>query len=298
MDLVLAYESKNTMGDVADGEIRTFQVGNVRFQPASDNIFVIGDTVHLVSQAFGATAAHKVVFELANGAEVLKTIESPVLADGMVFDHLALENMVGGNYEIRARLLSPQGAELSRKAAPITVSPRSAATRPGFVYRRGFNTRYPGLLQLVRGEQLWNLGRYEEAKADLERAVSASGTNLPEAKWKLANAYLRDKRADDALALLRPLEANFANQFEVVSGLGFALYVKGQCQEAVSYLDRARQIRPPDTLLLNSSGDCHQQLGNADQAREAFSRSLELDPEQPVVKDRLEMLGESPVKTR
>jgi tetratricopeptide (TPR) repeat protein len=216
----------------------------------------------------------------------------------MVFDHMMLEDMVGGNYDVRARLLTPEGAELSQRSVPITVSPRSVATRPGFIYRRGFNTRHPGLLQLVRGEQLWNLGRYDEAKASLERAVAASGPNLPEAKWKLANAYLREKRADDAFALLRPLEAGFPNQFEVVSGLGYAFYVKGQCQDAVAYLDRARQIRPPDTLLLNTSGDCHQKLGHGDQAREAFELSLELDAEQPEVKERIQLLGGSPDKPK
>jgi tetratricopeptide (TPR) repeat protein len=269
----------------------------MRFQPASDNVFVIGDTVHLVTQAFGATPAHRVVFELASGEQALKTIESPVGAHGMVFDQLALADMVGGSYEIRARLLSPEGAELSRRSSPITVSPRSVATRPGFIYRRGFNTQFPGLIQLVRAEQLWNLGRYDEAKADLERSVALSGTNLPEAKWKLANAYLREKRADDALQLLKPLEATFPNQYEVASGLGYALYIKGQCQDAVGHLDRARQLRPPDKLLLNTSGDCHQQLGHADQAREAFQRSLELDAEQPEVKERLQQLG-SPAKTK
>jgi predicted negative regulator of RcsB-dependent stress response len=284
------------MGDVAEGEVRTFQVGSMRFQPATDNIFVIGDTIHLVTQAFGASSAHRVVFELASGSEVTKTVESPVGSHGMVFDHMMLEDMVGGNYDVRARLLSPDGKELSKRSVPITVSPRSVATRPGFIYRRGFNTRFPGLIELVRGEQLWNLGRFDEAKASLERAVALSGTNLPEAKWKLANAYLREKRTDEALALLRPLEAGFPSQFEVVSGLGYALYIKGQCQEAVGYLDRARQIRPPDTLLLNTSGDCHQQLGHADQAREAFERSLELDAEQPEVKERLQQLGGSTEK--
>ncbi len=65
IDLILAYESKSGMGEVAEGEVRTFQVGSMRFQPASDNVFVIGDTVHLVTQAFGASPAHRVVFELA-----------------------------------------------------------------------------------------------------------------------------------------------------------------------------------------------------------------------------------------
>jgi GWxTD domain-containing protein len=292
IDLILAFESKSDMSTKAgENEVRTFQVGNMRFQPAADNVFVIGDTVHLVTQAFGASTAHRVAFDLANGDQVLKSIESPVGANGMVFDHLALEDMVGGTYEIRARLLSSEGAELSKRSTPITVSPRSVATRPGFIYRRGFNTQFPGLLQLVRAEQLWNLGRIPEAKFDLEKAVALSGTNLPEAKWKLANAYLVEKRPDDALQLLTPLEAAHPNQYEVISGIGYGHYLKGQCQEAVGYLDRAREIRPPDKLLLNTSGDCHQQLGHADEARDAFQRSIELDPEQPEVKERLQALG-------
>jgi hypothetical protein len=292
MDLVLGFESKAVMGQFAEGEVRTFQVGNMRFQPAAENVFVIGDTVHLITQAFGAGPSHRVLFELVGeGGKVLKSIESPVVDHGMVFDHLKLDDMVGGTYEVRARLRSPDGAELSMRTAPITVSPRSVATRPGFIYRRGFNTQFPGLLQFVRGEQLWNHGRYDEARTELEKAVAASGPNLPEAKWKLANAFLREKRADDALALLRPLEAKFANQFEVASGLGYALYLKGACAEAVPYLDRARGLRPPDTLLLNTSGDCHQQLGHTEEARDAFSRSLELEPEQPQVKERLQILG-------
>jgi GWxTD domain-containing protein len=299
MDVVLAYESKSTMGgEVAEGEVRTFQIGSMRFQPASENIFVIGDTVHLVTQAFGATPKHKVGFDLVNGAEILQTIESPVGDHGMVFDHMLLENMVGGSFEVRARLLSPEGAEISKRTAPITVSPRSVATRPGFIYRRGFNTRSPGLLALVRGDQLWNLGRYDEARIEFERSIAASGGKLPEARWKLANAYLREKRADDAFSLLKPLETDFASQFEVVSGIGYALYLKGECGEAVGYLDRARQIRPPDTLLLNTAGDCHQKLGHAAEAREAFSRSLELDPEQPEVRERVEALGGSVEKTK
>jgi GWxTD domain-containing protein len=290
IDVVLAFDSKDVPG-AEDGSIRTFQVGSVRFQPAAENIFVIGDTIHVVAQAFGATPDHKAVIELVSGGEVLRSIESVIEAGGMIFDHLRLDEMVGGNYDLRTRLLSPAGEVLSEKTVPVTVSPRSIATRPSFVYRRGFNTNVPGLIPLVRGEQLWNLGRFDDAKAELEKAVAANNPRLPAANWRLANAYLREQRADEALALLRPLEAEYSSQYEVAAGLGFALYLKGDCAAAVPYLDRARTIRPPDAMLLNASGDCHQKLGNADAAREAFQRSLELDPEQPAVRERLEALG-------
>jgi hypothetical protein len=289
MDVVLAYEAKDAVGDIRADEVRTFQVGPLRFQPAAENIFVIGDTMHVVAQAFGAKPGHKVDFELRSGAEAVRSISSPVLPNGMVADQIRLDDLVGGNYELYGRLVSPAGEVLSEKTVPLTLSPRSIATRPGFIYRRGFNTQVPGLIPFVRGEQLWNVGRFEEAKVELERAVAASPQLAP-AKWKLANAYLREQKPDEALSLLRPLESSFQSQYEVVAGLGFALYLKGDCAAAVPYLESARKLRPPDTLLLNSAGDCHRLLGNAAAAREAFQRSLELDPNQPEIKGRLEEL--------
>jgi Flp pilus assembly protein TadD len=122
----------------------------------------------------------------------------------------------------------------------------------------------------------------------------AASPQLAPAKWKLANAYLREQKPDEALALLRPLEASFQSQYEVVAGLGFGLYLKGDCAAAIPYLESARKLRPPDTLLLNATGDCHRLLGNAEQAREAFQRSLELDPNQPDIKGHLESLPAAP----
>jgi GWxTD domain-containing protein len=289
IDVVLAYEAKSSVGEIPEDEVRTFQVGSLRFQPAAENIFVIGDTMHVVAQAFGAKPGHKVDFALLNGAESLRSISSPVLPNGMVVDQIRLDDLVGGNYELSARLVSPAGEALSEKKVPLTLSPRSVATRPGFIYRRGFNTQAPGLIPFVRGEQLWSVGQFDQAKVEFERAVAAAPQLAP-AKWRLANAHLREQRPDDALALLRPLESSFESQYEVVAGLGFALYLKNDFGGAIPYLERARSLRPPDTLLLNAAGDCHQQLGRADLAREAYQRSLELDPNQPEIKGRLEAL--------
>jgi len=203
---------------------------------------------------------------------------------------MSLGDLVGGNYALRARLLSPAGEVVSEKSVPLTVSPRSAATRPGFVLRRGVNTRVPGLLDLIRGEELWNARRFDDAKTALERSVGAN-PNLPAARWKLANAYLREEKPDAALEMLAPLEEAFSQQFEVVAGLGFAHYLKDDFAPAVSYLERAREIRPPDAMLLNAIGDCHEKLGQVDEAKKAYESSLALDPEQPAVRQRLQALG-------
>ena len=287
--VVLAFDSRTVGGVPDDGVVRTYQVGNVRVQPAAGNLFVIGDTVHLLTQAFGASSAHKVVFELRNRDEVMASLESVVEANGMVLDHLKLDNMVGGDFEISARLVSPSGQTLSSRTVPITVSPRSVAFRPGIVYRRGINTRVPGLLSMMRGDQLWTLGEIDEAKVALQAALSADPRMIP-ARVRLAEVHLWEGDPDKALELLKPLEEPFPNQYEVVAGLGRAVHLKGDYASAVEYLERARALKPPDTALLNALGDSHQRLGNSDKAREAFQRSLELDADQPAVRERLSEL--------
>ena len=289
-DIILAFDSSLVGGMLDDSLVRTYQVGKLRLQPAADNLFVIGDVVHLVTQAFGATPDHKVVFELWDGAALLKSLESSVTANGVVVDHLKLENMVGGKFPIVARLVSPAGETVSTERAEITVSPRSVASRSGFVYRRGLDTRIPGLLSFMRGEQLWKLDEVANAKVAFEEAL-ASNDRLVPARWMLANVHLKEEHPDDALALLEPLEEPYPNQFEVVAGLGLAHYLKGNYETAATYLSRARDIRPPEAMLWNALGDSYEHIGNRDKAREAFESSLQLDSEQLTVRERLASLN-------
>ena len=289
-DLVLAFDSNGVAGEFRQGEIRTYQIGDLRLEPAADNIFVIGDTVHLVTQAYGASADHNVLFELAGAdGQVLVALKSSIAPDGTVLDHLRLNDMVGGTYALKARLVSPDGETLSSRETSVTVSPRSVAARPAFVHRRGVDTNTPGVLSAIVGDQLWSAGRFEEAKTALERAV-VENPQLPNTRWMLANAYLREERPDEALQLLAPLEEAFGKQYEVVAGLGYSFYLKDDFEKATSYFARAIQLRPPDTLLLNALGDSYQRLGKTEEARQAFERSLALDPEQLFVKERLASL--------
>jgi GWxTD domain-containing protein len=289
--IILAFDTKLDGGTATGGEVRTFQFGATRVQPAAENLFVIGDTASLVTQAVGAEAGFKVRFELSQNGKVLETLETPVDDSELVVDHLKLDDMVGGTYDVVASLLSPSGDVLSKRSDVLTLSPRSHAPRPAFVFRRGFNTRVPGLTDLALGEQLWNLQRFDEAKGHLERAVETGDPRLVTARWKLANAYLREERADEALALLAPMESAFPGAYEVVAGLGFVFYLKADYERAAEYLTRAQAIRPPDTILLNALGDVHQRAGRLEEARQAFERSLELDPEQPFIRERLSSLG-------
>ena len=290
VDVILCHQATVSAEDIEPDEVRTFQLGRVRLEPATGNIFAIGDTVTVFAQVHAppdgpdgpegpeGTATQ---FDLVLGDDVLASYA------GALTGKLSTLGLVSGDYQVRVQLVGSGGAVVAEKRVGLTLSPRTHVPRPAFVYRRGFNTQAPGLLALVRGDQLWRLSRFEAAQEAFEAAVAAGNPNLPQAQWKLATAYLRAGDADRALALLAPLEETFPVQFEVVAGLGLAHYLKADYEETVDYLERAAAIRPPDTSVLNALGDSHQRLGDEEKAKRYFERSLELDPAQDAVSKRL-----------
>ena len=288
-DITLGFDRSIVAGNVDEGSIRTYQVGSFRIHPATDNIFVIGDTFHLLTQAIGASLGDDVSFELVNDDEVLLEVKSSVGVNGTVVGYMELGQISGGVYEVRARLSADDGEVLSEKRKSVTVSPRSEARRPGFVYRRGFNTQTPGLVDAMRGEQLWNAGRFEESRTALEDAVASNPRHVG-ARVMLATINLRNGNAVQAYELLEPVEEVLPNQYEVVSGMGFACYLNGDYVKAVEYFERAITLKPPMTLLLNSLADSYERLSNIEKARETYTRSLQLDGDQAEVRERLDSL--------
>jgi len=293
-DIVTGYNIERRNDGTEPGEVRTFQVGGLRIHPSADNVFALGETAHVFLQVFGAGPDCDIQLALLEGEKVLDEQVSKV-ADhqgGPVIGRFHLTNMVGGDYEVRARLVDPSGVVVDEKSATVHVSPRTAIARP-WCFRRSFNTRNPGALAMARGEELWNLKRYAEAEAELEEAVAADNPRLAAARWRLARAYINSGNSDGALELLAPLEEEFASQYEVIAGLGFAYFLKKDLTKATDYLERAMKLRPPDTALLNALGESYRQLGNVEKAIEVLERSLELDSEQKDVQELLRSITES-----
>ena len=273
--------------------IRTFQVGSVRIQPAADGLFALGNTLFALGHVLDPEEGQQLRFQLLadvsgspDGAPVgERTVAVPEM--GAVLGRLPLDLGVGGNYWLRARLEDAAGTLLDQRDRRIQVSPRTGVPRSGFVYRRGFNPETPGLLSLVRGDQFLTLSRFEEALREYELAVASGNPQLVAARWKLAHGYVQTSRIAEAAALLEPMVEEFPEVFEVASGMGFVRYFQGRYEESVTELERAIGLRTPGFGFLNVLGDAYAQLGRLDEARTMLQRSLELNPEQPALRERL-----------
>ena len=296
-DVIPGFDGSELAGDAAAGAVRTFQVGSVRVQPAADGLFALGNTLyaftHILDPAAGQQVRFQVFADESGEPDGEPLIEVPVAApdSGAVLGRVPLDLGVGGNYWLRARLEDAGGALLDQRDRRLQVSPRAGVPRAGFVYRRGFNAETPGLLALVRGDQFVALSRYDEALREYEAAVAAGNPDLPVARWKLAHGYLQSTRVAEAAALLDPMAEAFADVFEVASGLGFVRYFEGKFDQSVEHLERAATLRTPGPQLLNVLGDAYARTGRLPEARATFERSLEMNPDQPLLRERLAEIG-------
>ena len=224
----------------------------------------------------------------------LAELTEAVPAAGAILGRMPLDLGVGGSYWLRARLEEAGGALLDQRDRRIQVSPRAGVPRAAFVYRRGFNPETPGLLALVRGDQYLTLSRFEDALREYEAAVASGNPQLPAARWKLAHGYIQTSRVADAAALLEPMAEQFPEVFEVASGIGFVRYFQNRFEESVTHLEHALSLRTPGFGLLNVLGDAYARVGRLEEARATFERSLQMNPEQPFLRERLAEISAPP----
>ncbi len=300
-DLILAYRVERGVEFSGGLPFGTFQFGAAVLEPSVGGVFAASDTLSVASQPVNAGAEHQVRLRIVPGdsPDAKTETSAPPLVERVIsagtagsppIEDFPLTEIGAGRYLVTAELLDGAGTVVASREAPLLVSPRAAVDRPGFIVRRSFAGHVPGLLALALGEQFMAHGRIPEATIAFREATANPA--LPMARWKLASALLFAREADEALDLLLPIEAEYPNEIEVTEGVGFAYYIRRECNEALPRLEHALSLRAADPSLLNALGDCHEQQGDGERAREMFERSLELNPGQQGVRDRLAGLGD------
>ena len=262
----------------------SFTSGGQQFFPPGDALFAAGSEVHAVIQTFGLEqgASVQVALDGPAGTVVSRTVETP---EPTVVEAFDLTGVPSGPYSIRVDVLGTDGGvRTSRSAAFDVLPPDVSVRRPALLYRTLVDAPSPERTAVTLSEQYLSRRNLGGAELALRRALE---TGSPEIRWRLASVVLFTGRAQEALELLEPLEADYPNQIEVIEGLGFAHYLLGNYGEALPRFELAMAMRPPDTSLLNAAGDSFEQLGRPDKARELFELSLQANPNQPGVQERL-----------
>ena len=191
-------------------------------------------------------------------------------------------------YKLRVALVDSQNRTTVAAEADFEVSPLAEVPRPWVIAKimpPADNALYAYLL----GGQMVKAGDPEGGGSLLAKAYQAN-PNMLEYALAHAEQLIRTKNFAKAQEVLQPFAQVEGESHEALALLGACRQSLGQHREAIvlyrTYLDRAGMKLD----ILNAIGECYFALGDLEQARAAWERSLAISPQQDHVRENLDRI--------
>ncbi|MCJ7488030.1 MAG: GWxTD domain-containing protein, partial [Candidatus Aminicenantes bacterium] len=205
-----------------------------------------------------------------------------------IVDAQLLMDFPPGYYQVRVSLLDGQGREAAGAKENFEVSPATTVPRPFVVSKVVPSVKKEDDL-FITGVQYMNKGDLEAAKTRLAEACG-----LDPRRADLAVAFSQALfRSNDFLRvkeILLPFAGETEPAAEIPALLGQASHALGEFQEAVTHYSAYLSRFGANIDILNYLGTCYYQLGNKEEAVKAWTKSLELSPNQEKIRALLESL--------
>ena len=205
-----------------------------------------------------------------------------------VVDAQPLADFPPGYYQVRVSLLDGQGREAAGAKENFEVSLAAAVPRPLVISKVVPSVKKEDDL-FTTGVQLMNKGDLEAARGRLAEAyrLSPQRTELAVA---YAQALFRTNDFRRVKEILLPFAGETEPAAEVLALLGQACHALGEFQEASTYYAAYLVRFGANIDILNYLGTCYFQLGNREEAVKAWTKSLEISPNQDKIRNLLESL--------
>jgi GWxTD domain-containing protein len=275
--------------------MKAFRIGPYQIYCQPNRVFTKAETLAVVFQLNNlpddVAAAGEVRIEFLKDGEPFRDFrrrpaDYPDLPT--ILEEVALADFPPAHYTVRVSV-AKDGAEIVSSAEEFDLSFTESIPRPWFSSRILPPAGDPGYVEIV-GAQLFNLGRFDEARVFLERAFQrkpeSEDTAIGLAKVNLALGDATTAASTLAPFLGRPQAA----KYETYVLAGEALKRAGEFDRAIELLDKGVAHYGVNAALLNSIGECYAGQGKTAEALAAFQKSLELSPDQPAVRSKVEEL--------
>jgi GWxTD domain-containing protein len=274
---------------------RPFQVGPFQMYSHANRVFLNQDVLYLAFQVHGMSAAMRergeIKYVFKRGDEVYQALTRPVRDNPEIphfLESLSLKDFIPAHYSIEV-MLHLDGREVLSQSEEFDITHMQVINRPWY-----YNKLMPGpanpLHSFLIGSQLYNSGQYSKALPYLKRAYDMKSDSLDYA-LSLAKCYFQIKNYTKISPLLGPfLERADIHNYESYILTGQALQQLGKMAEAIDVLDRALNKFGINTQLLNILGDCYFRLGQTEEARVVWEKSLEINAGQPRIRKNIETI--------
>lgn len=141
-------------------------------------------------------------------------------------------------------------------------------------------------LMFALGAAYEQLGRFDEAVETFETIIANSPNHAPSLNYLGYMLADRNERLEYAYDLLKRAIDISPDNPAYLDSYGWVLYRLGRYQEALVQLERAVAL-DSDPVMFDHLGDVYQALDKTEQARQAWERSLKLDPDNDNVREKI-----------
>jgi tetratricopeptide (TPR) repeat protein len=288
--LLLGYKSEPGLST----SLRPFQLGQARIMCQPHKIFNLRDTLFLNFQILGSDPdldqRGSVHFEILREEERVLSVTRKVsdyknLLD--ILEEFPLASFSPGIYWLEVKLQKDEQV-LQREREPFEITSASSLPRPWVLSRTLSPVSHPGYSFAI-GRQYFNQGKFDQALLHLEKAYRTH-PDSQEYALGLAQAYLVLKEYEKVKTVLLPFEDSPKASYDVLFSLGQVHLALGEFDRAVSVINKAISHHGVNTNLLNSLGESYYKLGDLKAALTAWSKSLEINPDQKEIRDKVDAL--------
>lgn len=275
------------------GQSKPFLIGSHQLVPSPRNDFLASDTLAVYFQVNALDeslkAGGQVQFDILKGTQNVlsfsrKISEYPMAPD--IIEKIPLSGFKPENYLIRVSLLSPDRRVLATQESYYYITPMPVLPRPWVVSVPQSSKAAPQYWNDL-GNQYLNLNQPDQARSLLERAFHLAPQNP-----RFAADYCRILmlRQEFQLAMDIALPMFKSERFEFALTLAQASQSLNRHNDAVDYFQQYIAHFGSNPRILNALGESLLAVGNSSEAQKVWEKSLEIDPKQDKIRERVAAL--------
>jgi len=285
--LILGYSAQAD----ATPNLKPFKMGSERIFCEPSRLFHAKEDLHVAFQLLGLdrNLEQRAVLKY----EIYKN-DTPVLSTSRKLteyenrlnfkEQFSLNGFSPGDYRLFVRLMDADREVLSEREF-FQITSASGIPRPWAHSTSLFPASHPAYT-LAKGRQYFKKGEIEKARLELEKIHRRQPDSLP-ISLPLANIHFVLKNHAKVIELLTPFADSADAKYEVLFFMGQSHKGLGEYDRAISFFDRAISRHGINIHLLNALGECYLKLGVKEEALTAWRKSLEIQPDQPGIREKV-----------
>ena len=278
----------------ATGASRSFQVGRLQIYPALNNTFRKLDHFFVFLQLYGLSPALKeggvLGYFLFKDEQVIQSSRKNVReyeSDRDFLEQMPSDKLEPGTYVAKVVLWDKGGREVLSQETAFLVAEKAFPNT--WVVAQANPPADDPYYSYVFGTQYMNTGKIEKARAEMAQAYEKKPESLEYAVG-YARTLLLTKEPEKARDILLPFGKKDVVDFDLFEVLGKAFRDTGEFKNAIPWLQKALTLKGNLIEILNPLGECFMNVGDKEQALKAWTRSLQINPNQEAVKKLIEKI--------